>query len=204
MTVFTFRARVLAALAPALCLAGAGTAHAAAEEWEQTLLSELTQTCGGKDRKDNASEFESFFNSFVMSPAVRAKYSAPQIAFERYANGKQVSGETLSRQAYEARFPVVQEDVYYKPAQPARAGDEAEFIEIHVNQSSTNDFIVEWSRVHYDGESEGGDDLGNRIDARGKIIPQDTPLPTEGRLLFQPAPQCWKLVSDTRLAVPAQ
>lgn len=204
MTVFTFPSRVLAALAPVLFLAGTGTAHAAVEDWEQVLLDNAAKACGGESRKDSLSEFSTFFDAFVMSPAVRAKYSAPTISLTRYAGGHEVSNEVLPRAAYDARFPVVQEDVYYKPRTPARAGDDAEFLEISIDQSSTNDFIVEWSRVHYDGNGEGGDDLGNRLDASGKIIPHDVKLSAEGRLLFQPAAQCWKLISDVRIVRPVR
>ncbi len=152
------------------------------------------------DRACKAEDFKAFFDVFIVSKSVRQKYSASQI---RYAvlgpHGEKISERTFDAASYSS-FPVKMLDYYYKPVKPARAGDEDEYLDLQFNQSQNNDVSVEWSRVHYDGQSDGGDDLGNPLDANGKPIPKGAHQDPEGQLLFHPAADCWELSEDIRWA----
>lgn len=147
-----------------------------------------------------AQDYRTFFNAFANSKAVRQKYSASQI---RYAvlgpRGEKISERSFDAASYPS-FPVKMLDYYYKPVKPARAGDEDEYLDLQFNQSQNNDVSVEWSRIHYDGQSDGGDDLGNPLDASGKPIPKGSHQDPEGQLLFHPTADCWELSEDIRWA----
>lgn len=143
-------------------------------------------------------DYRTFFNSFANSKAVRQKYSAATV---RYAvlgpHGERISERSFAAASY-PNFPVKMEDYYYRPVKPARAGDAGEYLDLQFNQSQNNDISVEWSRIHYDGKSEGGDDLGNPLDASGRPIPNGTHQDAEGQLLFRPTADCWKFSEDIR------
>lgn len=150
------------------------------------------------DNACKAKDFGSFFDVFITSKDVRLKYSSIKIHYVLLGTG----GKIISEHTYEAasypHFPVMMFDYYYKPVTPARAGDEDEYLDLQFNQSQSNDFSVEWSRVHYDGQSDGGDDLGNPIDASGKPIPRSVNPDPEGQLLFHTTNACWELREDIR------
>jgi hypothetical protein len=155
------------------------------------------------DQASNAcktEDYRTFFNAFANSKAVRQKYSAAKI---RYAvlgpHGEKISERNFDAASY-PHFPVKMLDYYYKPVKPARAGDADEYLDLQFNQSQSNDFSVEWSRIHYDGQSDGGDDLGNPLDANGKPISKGTHPDQEGQLLFHPTADCWEFSEDTRWA----
>lgn len=160
-------------------------------EFDRNALEMASNACKTQD-------YRTFFNAFAISKAVRLKFSASQI---RYAvlgpHGEKISERTFDAASYPS-FPVEMLDYYYKPTKPARAGDEDEYLDLQFNQSQNNDVSVEWSRVHYDGQSDGGDDLGNPLDAGGKPIPKGSHQDPEGQLLFHPTADCWELSEDIR------
>ncbi|MBN9548569.1 MAG: hypothetical protein J0H31_06715 [Alphaproteobacteria bacterium] len=168
--------------------------------------SAATQALGESDRialdlaqnACKARDYRAFFDSFANSKAVRRKYSAAKV---RHAvlgpRGEKISTRTFDAASY-PNFPVKMEDYYYKPVKPARAGDADEYLDLQFNQSQDNDISVEWSRIHYDGQSDGGDDLGNPLDANGKPIPNGMHPDAEGQLLFRPTADCWEFSEDVR------
>ncbi len=138
-----------------------------------------------------------FFDAFARSSAVRRKYSAPTIKYvvaER--TGLRVE-QVLDAITYN-KFPIVIVDYYRKPAVPSRAGDRDEYVEVQFNQSQSGHFSADWTRVHYVGGSEGGDDLGKPVDLDGN--PYDPVRRTDGQLLFNSVGDCWQLVADIRIA----
>lgn len=169
----------------------AATPTQAVSESDRNALEMASNACKSQD-------YRTFFNAFASSKAVRQKYSAVKV---RYAvlgpHGEKISERTFDAASY-PNFPVKMSDYYYKPVKPARAGDADEYLDLQFNQSQNNDLSVEWSRVHYDGRSDGGDDLGNPLDANGKPIPKGTHLDPEGQLLFHSTADCWELSEDIR------
>ena len=165
-------------------------------ETDRRMLEQAASACS-ENGGDTEEEFRSFFEAFVSSPEVRRKYGAAEIHYTIYGDGKVLSDQLLDPSAY-AYFPIRLEDYYYMPVQPTRAGDGDEYLDLQFNQSSSNDFSVEWSRIHYDGQSAGGDDLGNPLDAGGKPIPRGTHPDPAGQLLFHPAGNCWEFSDDIR------
>jgi len=142
--------------------------------------------------------FDGLFEAMVASKVVRQKYSAPTIEVSVLdGKGKILSTRQVARESYRD-FPVVQFDYYWKPADPKISGDEDEYLDLEFNESQTEIFSVEWARVHYDGKSDGGDDLGNIIGADGKPLPPGVHPDSDGQLLFEPTKDCWQLQSDTR------
>lgn len=139
-----------------------------------------------------------FFNIFANSRAVRLKYSASTVRSAVLDDsGKNISERKFTPEEYR-NFPIKMEDYYYRPAKPARAGDTGEYLDLQFNQSQSNVISVEWSRIHYDGRSEGGDDLGSPIDANGRVIPPGDHQVAEGQLLFAPTADCWEFIEDVR------
>ena len=78
------------------------------------------------------------------------------------------------------------------------SGQRTRLIPFQFNESQSEQFAVEWARVHYDGKSEGGDDLGNIIGPDGEPLPPGTHPDADGQLLFWPTKDCWQLEADTR------
>lgn len=143
-------------------------------------------------------DFNTLFTAMAVSKAVRQKYSAPTIEVSVLdAKGDILSTRKVARATYDD-FPVRQVDYYYKPAKPKIAGDEDEYLDLQFNEGQTEVFSVEWARVHYDGKSEGGDDLGNIIGPDGKPLLPGTHPDADGQLLFEPTKDCWQLQSDIR------
>ena len=186
------------ALIPFLILGIGGEAKASSAQAEAPVL--LAQASGSGtadqdlspsdrinlDQAENAcmnGDYRTFFNAFAQSAAVREKYSAARITRSVLnAHGKVISSQTLRPEEYRT-FPVLLIDYDYKPAKPSRAGDAEEYLDLQFNQSQNNDISVEWSRIHYDGQSAGGDDRGNPLDADGKLVPPGTHQYPEGQLL---------------------
>lgn len=143
-------------------------------------------------------DFKTLFTAMAVSKPVRQKYSAPMIEVSvPDAKGNILSTRKVARADYDD-FPVRQVDYYYKPAKPKVVGDESEYLDLEFNESQSEQFSVEWARVHYDGKSEGGDDLGNIIGPDGKPLPPGTHPDADGQLLFWPTKDCWQLEADTR------
>ncbi|MDX8356867.1 hypothetical protein [Sphingopyxis terrae] len=162
-----------------------------ASELDRNALEMAERACANRD-------FQQLFTAIAISPAVRRKYSAPTITSAVLdPQGRVISSRDVPANSYED-FPVRQVDFYYKPAKPRAPGDEDEYLDIQFNQSQSDDFSVDWARVHYDGQSEGGDDLGNIIGPEGKPLPPGTHPDSDGQLLFRPIGNCWQLQEDIR------
>lgn len=145
-----------------------------------------------------AHDFRGLFTQMAASPAVRRIYSANLIELALYdARGKPLSSVKVAADRYRA-FPVRLVDYDYKPVRPVVAGDDGEYLDIQFNQSQSQVYAVDWARVHYDGQSQGGDDHGRMLDRDGQFLPPDTHPAADGQLLFEPVAGCWKLVSDMR------
>lgn len=181
----------LAQSAEAASPESAATPAQALGESDRIALDMAQNACKARD-------YRAFFDAFANSKAVRRKYSAAKV---RYAvlgpRGEKISTRNFDVANY-PNFPVKMEDYYYKPVKPARAGDADEYLDLQFNQSQNDDISVEWSRIHYDGQSDGGDDLGNPLDANGKPIPNGMHPDAEGQLLFRPTSDCWELSDDIR------
>jgi hypothetical protein len=65
---------------------------------------------------------------------------------------------------------------------------EIEYLDMEFNQSQANQWAVDWQVVRYDGNSEGGDDLGEIVERIGE----------PGVLSFEPYDGCWRLIEDSR------
>lgn len=160
-------------------------------ESDRILLDMASNAC-------KASDYRTFFDSFVKSKAVRRKYSAAKVQYAVLGS----QGAVISKQSFDGagypHFPVRMEDYSYRPVKPARAGDAAEYLDLQFNQSQNNDISVEWSRIHYVGPPTGEEDLGTPTDANGKPIPNGTHPDAEGQLLFHPTADCWEFSEDVR------
>ncbi|MES2986819.1 MAG: hypothetical protein V4808_02835 [Pseudomonadota bacterium] len=143
-------------------------------------------------------DYKSFFDEFVRSPEFRREHISPKLytAIEDGRGKVLDGGERRKPSGYEAAFPIVMLDYYYKPQTPVQPGDEGEHLILDINQGQNEAFVVEWARVHYDGKSEGGDDLGNAFRLDGQ--PFDRSGMWDGSLLFEPHGGCWRLASDVR------
>jgi len=166
-------------------------APAPLSEHDRNALDMAKRACENRD-------FKTLFTAIAISPVVRRKYSARMIEVSvRESPDKALATRQVSSSAYED-FPITQVDFYYKPTKPLKAGDEDEYIDIEFNQSQSDQFSVDWARVHYDGQSDGGDDLGNIIGTDGNPLPPGTHPDSDGQLLFWPTNDCWQLVADNR------
>ena len=164
------------------------------------MSEEVKMMLGAADAACRAGDANGFFEAFVQSDAVRNRYSAADIVYSVRAIApafRTISEERIPTAAYHHKFPIRMEDYYYKSTQPIRPGDKDEYVMPEINQSQSNQLSVEWTRVHFDGQSEGGDDLGKAFTLDGKPYEKGSPN-TDGQLLFEPTANCWKLVSDIR------
>ncbi len=146
-----------------------------------------------------AQEKEAFLETFIMSESVRKKYSAPMITYsvrQIFPVYHALKERRIAAADYHD-FPIIMWDYYYKSARPVLAGDESEYVMWELNQSQANQLSVEWTRVHFDGQSEGGDDLGNAYTLDGQPYEKGS-AQTDGQLLFEPSGECWQLVADIR------
>lgn len=146
-----------------------------------------------------AEDYKAFFDAMISSAAVRRKYSAATIAFGRFDASRTpyapIEEKKITATDYRG-FPIKMVDHYRQSTVPARAGDRGEHVILQFNQSQSNQISVEWTRVHYDGKTTGGDDLGQAFDLRGQPYAADGP--TDGQLLLYPTATCWELVADNR------
>jgi hypothetical protein len=162
-------------------------------ETDRLMLESAERACSAP----GGSGYVEFFDAFARSGAVRRKYSAPTIKYVVAERTGQRVEQTLDANNYNI-FPIIIVDYYRKPAVPLRKGDREEYVEVQFNQSQSGHFSADWTRVHYFGESEGGDDLGKPVDLDGN--PYDPVRRTDGQLLFNSVGDCWQLVADIRIA----
>jgi hypothetical protein len=137
-----------------------------------------------------------FFDAFIQSKAVRKKYSAPSIEYVLLRSDFTVDRWDEVKADDYAVFPITMVDHYRKSAQPISA-DQDEHVVIELNQSQSEAFAVEWTRVTYDGLSAGGDDMGTayRLDGE-RYMPGNANI--DGQLLFVATGDCWQFSTDTR------
>ena len=171
--------------------AAAGSVHLS--ETDRLSLASAASACRVQDK-------HGFFEAFVASSAVRRKYSAPVIAYSvtQISPAYRVLRRDRIPVASYHDFPITMVDYYYTSAKPVRSGDKDEYVMMkEINQSQSNQLSVEWTRVHFDGQSEGGEDLGKAFTLDGKPY-EPGGLNTDGQLLFEPDAGCWQLVADIR------
>ena len=132
-------------------------------------------------------EFTSLLQAMAISDAVLLKYSAPTISIVRDGDATSVSSGDYDD------FPVGMLDYYWISRASMLAWEdnpdaEIEHLEMEFNQSQSNQWAVDWQQVRYDGNSSGGDDLGEVVERIGQ----------PGVLLFELTRDCWELVEDYR------
>ncbi|HMT41560.1 MAG TPA: hypothetical protein PKC48_02255 [Sphingorhabdus sp.] len=137
-----------------------------------------------------------FFDAFIQSKAVQKKYTAPAIEYVLLRPDFTVNRWEEIKAADYADFPMMMVDYYRKSTRPVRAGDD-EHVVIELNQGQNEAFVVEWTRVIYDGKSDGGDDLGTAFTLDGQPYRKGE-SGTDGSLFFETANGCWQLSTDTR------
>ncbi len=124
---------------------------------------------------------DSFVEVFITSDAVRKAYTAKELTVvTNSASGQSVS--KIAGETYDA-FPLALFDFYYTTAQGIDENGYTHVL-IEKNQSSDNRLRVDWVRVTYDGNSDGGDDPGAIVESGAE----------PGYLLFYPTDDCWELV----------
>ncbi|MDR6833223.1 MULTISPECIES: hypothetical protein [unclassified Sphingopyxis] len=171
-------------------------APTAPDETDAIMLAAAGSACKAED-------YKAFFDAMIASVAVRRTYSAAKIDVVRYdaARTPYTAIETKKIAASDySDFPIKMVDHYRQSVVPARPGDTDEHVILQFNQSQSNQISVEWTRVHYDGKSEGGDDLGQAVDLDGQ--PYDAGGRVDGQLLLYPTETCWQLVADNRYERP--
>lgn len=175
----------------ASALAAAAVTPQRMSEGDRLALKMARTACLNRD-------FQQFFTALASSRAALRQYSANSIELATLdAKGTVMSSSHVAAGVYDT-FPVRLVDFYFKPARPRVGGDDDEYLDVQFNQSQSQVYSVEWARVHYDGKSVGGDDLGNMIDRGGKVVASGMHPEADGQLLFAPTDDCWKLQSDTR------
>jgi hypothetical protein len=158
-------------------------------ETDRLMLADAARAC----QSSGADGYAAFFDAFIRSEEVRRKYSAPKISVARPAASGDGSVTKSTPVSEYHDFPITMEDHYRRPARPSGPD---EYIEVVMNQSSSNRISVEWTRVRYTGTSDGGDDLGTPVMPDGR--PYDPERQADGQLLFAPTADCWELVADIR------
>ena len=146
-----------------------------------------------------AGDANGFVQLFIATPSLRHHYTAPTVEMEQRLAQAPYSRVFLRRipLARYRDFPLESVDYYFKPVHPVRAGDTDEYVMLEVNQSQSSQISAEWTRLHFVGESSGGDDQGEPVRLDG------TPYHAgdgraDGQLLFEPWNGCWRLVADNR------
>mgnify|MGYP003430849543 CR=1 FL=1 len=133
-------------------------------------------------------EFNSFFEAFLRSDKVRAKYSAGQVAKVRDG-----VSETVAGSAYRD-FPLGMLEYSWVTADSVRKNEAGlpppyEYVELEINVAGDRRARVDWVRMGYkNGSPDEGGEEDDRTGAYGK----------PGYLLFYPTDACWELVQDTQ------
>lgn len=128
-------------------------------------------------------EFPSLLQAMAISDAVVARYSAHAVSV--IVDG--VSAP-VPRESYRD-FPIGMLDYYWisrasMQAWEANPDTELVHLKLERNQSQSNQWRIDYVPVRYDGNSSGGDDLGEIVETLGP----------PGYLLFEPIAGCWELV----------
>ncbi|CAN7218474.1 hypothetical protein LJR016_000660 [Devosia sp. LjRoot16] len=128
-------------------------------------------------------EFSSLLQAMAISDAVVARYSAHSVSV--IVDGVKAS---VPRQSYRD-FPIGMLDYYWisrasMQAWEANPHTELVHLQLERNQSPSNQWRIDYVAVRYDGNSSGGDDLGDVVETIGP----------PGYLLFEPIAGCWELV----------
>jgi hypothetical protein len=149
-------------------------------ETDSFALDEAAAACQGQD-------FPALMRALAISEAARIRYSAPEITVA--ANGTSMQ---VSREDY-ADFPIGTLDYYWVTRESVAAWEanpdaELDYLDVEFNQSQADQWAVDWQVVRYDGNSSGGDDMGEIIERIG----------APGVLSFEPFEGCWRLVEDFR------
>lgn len=143
-----------------------------------------------------AGDFRGFFDAFVRAETVRSVFTAPTVVVTRYgADGRAPERSESPRYGFEG-FPIRVEDVYWRPAKSVSEASEDEYLQLEFDEGQSEVFAVSWTRVRYDGRTEGGDDLGEALAPYG--LPLQAGRLPDGRLVFRPYQDCWRLVADER------
>lgn len=170
-------------------IASTQNSYAELNEGDRIMLSQAELSC-------KADDYHGFVDAMIQSKAVQSRYSAERIEFSvRDQSYKLVYQDVFPSKDY-TYFPLMMVDYYRKPTVPARPGADDEYVVLEINQSQSDQLSVEWTRVRYDGKSEGGDDLGNALNIDG--TPYLAGGRVDGQLLFEAVEGCWNLVSDLR------
>lgn len=141
-------------------------------------------------------DFQTFFDVLIWSEPARMAYSGPIIVLTRYMpDRRRAVRREVTPDDYRV-FPIRMEDFYRRPSAAVREAGEDEYVELAFNQSQSEAFAVSWTRVRYDGHTEGGDDLGRALTPDGRPLPEG--YPADGTLRFTPHDGCWRLVADER------
>jgi len=162
------------------------------DETNAIMLAAAASACEAED-------YRALIDAMISSAAVRRKYSAARIHFTRFNASHTPYTEFEFRRILPERydnFPIQMVDHYRKSTATAGADNTGEHVILQFNQSQSNQISVEWTRVRYDGKSEGGDDLGAAFDLAGQ--PYQAGGRTDGQLLLYPTATCWELVADNR------
>lgn len=175
-------------------LAGAGPTRtagsgAANPDDDSVVLDRAVAAC-------RAGDFKGFFDAFVRAEPIRSGYTAPTVVVTRYrADGRPPERSETSEDGFDG-FPIRVEDIYWRPAASVAEAGEDEYLQLEFDESQGEVFAVSWTRVRYNGKIEGGDDLGEALTPDG--LPLQTGRLPEGKLVFRPFRDCWRLVADER------
>jgi hypothetical protein len=130
----------------------------------------------------NNESFTSFFQAFVRSQAVRSQYTADTVI--RVEDRRKNS---ISRANYTA-FPVALSDyTYVAPGAQPRSGTPG-YLRLRFTDGEASAKHVHWVRVRYEGN-------GNDRDGQARVVGT---IGKPGRLTFEKAGACWRLVEDAR------
>jgi len=152
-------------------------AHARAQE-DPTIAAMFLKQASLACKDQSVDEF---FDAFIQSAAVRKAYSRDTLEIVTNSDsGGLVT--TVDAESYDA-FPLAIFDYYYTTAQGVDENGYTHVL-IEKNQSSDNRLRIDWVRVTYDGNSEGGDDPGAIVEQGAE----------PGNLLFYPTDECWELI----------
>ncbi len=166
------------AVAAAALVASSTAAEPAISETDAYALQTAEAACAARD-------FPALLAALSISHMTLMKYAAPEIAVRVGADSARVKREDNTY------IPIATMDYYWVYAASVKAAEAdpnapIEPVKLDFNQSQSEVYRVDWQRVRYDGETEGGDDLGNIVETIGQ----------PGYLLFRPTATCWELTDD--------